>query len=223
MKTQREATYLLKNALAAGAISDDFSLSGRRLLTRLKALLTQLKHRNLSKGIDFDNESIFTYDCISLEELDRISCPTIPPSGITWKRSVKPIPSFIKLISVTDILGGTSLPVIGWDKLIAHSKSRIKSVADLPVATFRNYEDGVYLYALTPNSVIAATVVPTDYADAVLFERCGEQSKLKCDYWNIPIGASDNLVSEAIQFLLAEEIKVNASVKADDTNNDNPS
>ena len=96
MKTQREATYLLKNALAAGAISDDFSLSGRRLLTRLKALLTQLKHRNLSKGIDFDNESIFTYDCISLEELDRISCPTIPPSGITWKRSVKPIPSFIE-------------------------------------------------------------------------------------------------------------------------------
>lgn len=221
--TQREAVYIVRNSLSGGAISDDSSYPNRRLLSKLKGVLSMLKHRNLAKNMEFDNQSIFTYDCISLEELDRVSCPTIPPSGITWKRSVKPIPSFIKLFSVTDILGGTSLPVIGWDKLTAHSKSRIKSVADLPVATFRNYDDGVYLYALTPNSVIAATVVPTDYADAVLFERCGEQSKLKCDYWNIPIGASDNLVSEAIQFLLAEEIKVNASVKADDTNNDNPS
>lgn len=222
MKTQREAVYLLKSALAGGTISDDFSIPNRRLLARLRGIINMLKHRNLDKGREFTNEDIIVLPCIELMEIEQVECP-ITPSGQLWQRSVNTIPDFIKLLSVTDVLGRTSLPIIGWDKLEAHSKSRIKAVANSPVATFRSSGKGTYIYALTPNKVLSATIVPSDYAEATLFPACGEVNPLKCDYWNIPIGASDNLVSEAIQFLLAEEIKVNASVKADDTNNDNPS
>lgn len=220
--TQREGTYLLRNALSLGAISDDNPIPTRRLLYRLKNTISQILHRNLSKNTDFDNESIFTYDCIELTEVDRAAFLNIPPSGLTWKRSIKALPPFIKLLSVNDVLGSTTLPVIGWDRLSAHTNSRIKAVSKSPVATFKNIGgDGVYIYAMTTNNIISATVVPTDYAQAVLFPRCGEVSNLNCDWWNIPIGASNAVVNEAIQFLIAEEVKVGASVKPDDTNNDN--
>lgn len=222
MKTQREATYLIKSILSgSGFISDDSQFPSRRILSRLKAILSQLKHRNLAKGIEFQPEEIFTLDCIELTEVDRVSCPTIPPSGLTWKKSINPIPSFIKLISVTDILGSTSLPVIMWDKLTAHTKSRVKEVAKSPIATFRNFGDGTYLYALTPNKIISATIVPDDYAKAVLFPRCGEVDKKNCDWWDISIGAPDNLLSEAVQFLVADELKINTAIKPDQVVNDN--
>lgn len=224
MISQREAVYIVKNALSgSGAISDDSQYSSRRLLSRIKGILSQLKHRNLAKNMDFDAESIQVLDCISMVELDRVSCPSIPPSGLTWLRSQTAVPQFIKLISVTDILGQTSLPVVMWNTITAHLHSRVKAVANSPVCTFRNTDEGVFLYALTPNKVLSATMVASNPAEAYLFPRCGEVTKKKCDYWELPIGSSEALLGEAIQFLVAEELKINASVRPDQIANDNPS
>lgn len=222
MKTQREATYLLKSALSGGSISDDSPIPNRRLLQMLKYVLTQLNHRGIAKNIEFANESILVLPCISLTDTDMVECPSIPKSGLTWKKSRAPIPDFIKLISVTDILGNVSIPVIIWDKLNAHMNSRNKAVREGAVATFRNTGDGTYLYVLAANEVVSATIVPADYAMASLYPKCGEVSNRACDYWELPIGAPDNLIAEAIQFLKADEIKFNAAIKPDILTNDNP-
>lgn len=222
MKTQQEATYLVASALVGGSISDDSPFPKRRLLNKLKIVLAQLKQRNLVKGMEFTQDDLFVLDCIKLEEVDRVSCPTIPPSGLVWKKSINPIPSFIKIISVTDILANTTIPVLVWDKLTYHSKSRIKRISTSPAATFRSTNNGTYLYVLTTNTVISATVVPMDYMDYALLPRCDESSKFICDFWDIPIGCSDTLLSEAIQFLVTDEIKTASYIKPDNINNSNP-
>lgn len=222
MKSLKEAVYLLKNSLSQGAISDDSPIPNRRLLSKLLGVITMLKHRNLAKGIDFSTEDIITLSCVELIEIERVE-GLITPSGRTWKKSVAPLPNFIKILNVGDVLGNITIPIINWNAISSHVNSRVKQVRESPICAFRNSGDGVYLYALTPNKALSATLIVTDPIDAYLFPKCGEESKFKCDYWEIPINTSDSLLSEAVQFLVAEELKINASVRPDQIANDNPS
>ena len=221
--TAREAAYLVKSELTKeGFMSSNDKFPARRILRRLKAVLSTLKHRNLAKGIEFTPSEIFTLDCIEFEEVDRVSCPSIPPSGITWKRSVHAIPPFLKIISIDDILGNQPISIVKWNAVNSHHNSRNKLVAESPIATFKNVGDNIHLFVATRWDVISMTFVPDDYTQAVLFPRCGSESKKKCNLWDIEIGANSNLIEEAVKYLVAEELKINQATTPDIVNNDNP-
>lgn len=220
----RQALGLIRSMLSgSGFISVDDRFPPRRLLTQLKTTLAVLKHRNIAAKKEFAAVDFYTLRCVELHPVDRVDYPTIPPSGLTWQKSVEPLPKFIYLKGVTDLLGQKSITIQQWDTLTSHSNARYKVVSESPIAAIRSLGDKLYLYVMKSNlEAVAVTMVPEDYAEAVLFPECGKvDQKLKCNPLDIEIGASDNLVKEAAQFILSEELKTNLSARPDIKNNAN--
>lgn len=222
--TFRDAVALVRSDLSgSGFISDENTIPARRILSQLKTTLTLLKHRNLAKNILFETADIFTLDCVQMEEVDQSLCPTIPPSGYTWTRSVEAIPNFIKLMSVTDLLGRETFPVITWNRIHDSDQSRNPLLRKTKKSTFKTERGGTYLYILNSKlESVSTSFVPEDYMEAVLFPRCGEvDMKLKCNPWDIEVGASYNLIKEASTIIVSEQAKY-LGIKPDLKNNDNP-
>lgn len=221
--TAREAIALFRSkASKSGFISDDDAFPPRRILWELKTIIAVIKRRRVTQKKRLANHDIVTLDCVELTTVDQIECPTIPPSGLQWAKSVAPLPRYIKLIDITTILGNEAITLVDWTKVRARQASRNLAIQRKPIATVKSVGDKLYLYILnTGLESVAVTMVPEDYYEAVSFPRCGElNQRIVCNPLDVEVGADLPTIAEASDIVLATEFK-SAQGKPDQENNDN--
>jgi len=95
----------------------------------------------MSNGKRFNPTSIQSLPCITLEEVDQEECPSIPPSGCVWLKSDKPMPTALKVITVT--IGSQNLTYIPWNRCKSIGRKRIKSSRDKKYFTWKETKDGL--------------------------------------------------------------------------------
>jgi len=218
---QREVVALVRSVFSgSGYISSSDKSPARRVLFMIKNAISTIQKRRLDNKKDFSVHDIVALPCVRLEEADKVSCPGIPPEGTIWMKSVEAIPRFIKVIDIIDLQGNVSIPILSWTKLKSKLNSRFSKLRDSAAATFRTEADKTYLYIIKSSlRAVSMDIVPEDYAEAILFPKCGEvNKKLMCNLWDIDIGVDASTVEQAVKLISPQEILA-AKVKSDEVNN----
>lgn len=131
---------------ATGKISDETAWSSRLILERLysiRAQLLQLKH-NANQEINQFNLQIIP--CIELVKADAHECPCAPPTGCVWRKTKHPIPSFIKMVSLTSIDGRINYDFVPWTRIGYKLNSFEETDRKRAYYTFKSTQKGIYAY-----------------------------------------------------------------------------
>ncbi len=158
-----------------GPVSSDSSLSEELLyyhILRFRARLLTQKLRE--RGYSLSKFNYQTISCIPLDEVDLSECPCAPLSGCTWRKTRYPIPSIIKLQSVTSITGNIKYDYLQWDNFEDLKNSRIDAEKRTPYYSFKNTGEGTHLYLHNDDhkSFIQLTAIFEDPNNAYNFPDC---------------------------------------------------
>lgn len=194
----------------SGFVSDDFSMSDEAILCHLLDTRAEVLRNLQTLGIGLGTQNIQTIPCIELEKTDKSECPCAPPTGCIWLKSKKPIPRYIKLSSVSDIIGAENISFIEWNKVKYKFKSRAKGNKNKKYYTIRDIGEGSYLYILNDSflKMVSLSAVFEDPKCAREFGGCGVDSvEIECNPWDTPFildaGLRNQVLKSAWQTLPA--------------------
>lgn len=177
--------------------------SDKALLEQFLILRSTIIRQNLIAGFSIGEQSIQNLPCIQLDEAPISSCPCAPSSGCTWYKSVKPIPKYLKLLSVNDIEGNTTFSYVEWDKIKFRTKySRSKS-KEKAYYTIRTVDAESYLYIMTDKmlKLVSLTAIFEDPYCAIEFPKCcdepsAEEIEKICNPWDTPFLLDSALINQ---------------------------
>lgn len=201
-------------------VSDDLKYSKKAILHHLLDTRATLIHEALRKGEPLSETMIQTIPCMDLCEVDRVECPTIPKSGCTWLKSALPLPPYIRIFSVTDVLGKKRFDFVKWDKIKYKSESRTPSKAQF--YTIRDTGDCSYLYIygddFMKKAAVSAIFQEPQCAAAI---GCGEEIvEVKCNPLDVKFYMDAHMRDRMFKLAWASILKINQSIIGDIFNND---
>lgn len=174
--------------------SNTFSLPNKLVYYYLNAFRNAVSfEKNFSDSMsNVDAGIILTIPCVELVEADVTSdCPCAPAKGVTWLKTVHPIPKSISGIphAVLTIDGSTSFDYVPWTQFEdVVVNARIKAQTVQPYFTVRNISSKhhIYLYTNTPQTEsgdlisIAVALVPKNPLEVYEFPVCGKKPNESC-------------------------------------------
>jgi hypothetical protein len=207
MITQREAAAIFRNkATMFGFVADVSRYPIRRIIKDLKISIAAVKKFKLDNGMEPTKQDMVVLPCVGMKQVDRADCPTVPPSGLWWSRSVFSIPNMLFIDNISNMLGESPFSIIPWDKLRVRTNSRSNYVKGRPIATFKHTSEGMFLYILnTSLEAVSLTGIPEDFEEALNFPKCDEDPKTRCNPLELPIGADYDTLEKAIEILTKKE------------------
>lgn len=121
--------------------------------------------------------------CVSVEEVDFNECPCLPASGCTFRKSLFPLPDYIKIASVSSVTGHVVFNYIRWMDFPLHIDSRFPAQRTAPYWTIKNINNEPYLYVYNKHEIEAVSVtgVFTDSTEVAGYPICGQASEYLCD------------------------------------------
>jgi hypothetical protein len=210
----------------SGFVSDDDTWSDEFLIKEFLDLRTLLTKQYLAAGKSCSTKMVQTLGCVKVTEEDRSTCPCSIPSGCYWLKSEKPIPSFIKILSVTStIVHGDMLRFspIGWDKLQYIPNSRSNFAKKGKYWTTRDTGNGTFLYLYGDRDLqeIQVTGIFENPMEVAVYPSCGlVDKKALCNPLDVDFHTDRELVTQILDSAYQRLIAVRSSAKEDVKNND---
>lgn len=212
---QREAIELyLKQITKTGFNSDDTPKTRRGVLRLIKSIIVTFKQRALNdKSISINEFDKITL-CVKLKKVDRtVDLPQISASNSTWHRSVDVLPRAIKINKITDVGGFLDIDIIEWQNVKKRENIRLESLKSKPIAALKYENNGVHLFVKLPGikdwDSCLLEMIPEDYYQALIFPKCGEvDKKALCNPLDTPMGTSDSIIQQAIDYLTKKEAPI---------------
>lgn len=211
----------------SGFITDDDTWSDEFLIREFLDLRTLLTKELISAGKTVSTHMMQTLGCVKVKEEDRSSCPCSVPSGCYWLRSEKPIPSFIKLSSVSStIVHGDMIRFspIFWDKLQYIPNSRSNFAKKSKYWTTRDTGEGTYLYLYGDRDLeeVQVTGIFENPMEVAMYPSCGKvDEKALCFPLDVNFHTDRDMVPKIMELAYQKLISVRSSAKEDIKNNDN--
>lgn len=168
-------------------------------------------------------QDVQTIPCVDLEEAKAEACPCPPPSGMRWLKSKKPLPRFIKLVSITNTLGDINMNYVEWTKIKYKVNSRVKSSRKAKYYTIRDTGEGSFLYILNDDflKLVSVSGIYESPYDVLSFEGCGEkQLEVICNPWDTPFYASSSTIDNICKLAWQVLPTVRNSAPTDPLNNE---
>ena len=148
--TNRKAVAQVRELIgdATGKISDETAWSSRLILDRLYSIRAQLLQQKHLANLEINQFNLQIIPCIPLEKADTHECPCAPPTGCVWRRTKYPIPSFIKMVSMSSIDGSINYDFVAWNRVSHKLNSFEETDRRRPYYTFKSTQGGIYAYLI---------------------------------------------------------------------------
>lgn len=219
--TNREIISSFRTLTDKSQLSDDSGWSTRmvfyHLLKYRSYLLSQKKRAN--RPLNSDNYQTI---CVSLEEVDLVECPSIPPSGKTWLRSKEIIPdTILGFQTIMSPSVSTRYEPINWQDIEDIANSRYDVVRKKPYYTEKVTGNGTYIYILNDDFIPNVQVTAMFYnpIEAQLFNSCDVNEELKgVSYLDLEFVLDPDLLSPMMDIALDRIYKYKSQVS--DIDND---
>ena len=201
-------------------VSDDLQYSKKAILHHLLDTRALLIKNMLADGGDITEHTIQTINCFDVCEVDRVDCPTIPRSGCTWLKSTTPLPAFIKIASVTDVLANKRYDYVRWDKIRYKINSRTPSKAQY--FTIKQHGDWHYMYIYGDSFIekVSVSAIFQEPQEAAKIGCGGIIKEVDCNPLDTKLYLDASLRDQLFKTAWSNLIKINQTVSADHVNND---
>jgi len=185
--TNREIIDLFKRPYGdkTGTEPSTFPWSDEAILDYLLNIRAFYIKDLIKKGTYISPQNFLTI-CFNLEEVDVNDCPCAPPSGCTWKKTIKKLPASLTPPRVYTLDGTDEFSFIEWNKVASKKDSRIPSIKS---NTFFYTVKNEYLYLpLDPFlEALSATAVYTNNYEA-LINSCQVTESILCKPFDAEFG-----------------------------------
>lgn len=153
-----------------GYTADDNTLSSQTIYKYFLKARSRYYAQKISNRKRFNPISIQSLACITLKETDKNECPSTAPSGCMWRESEKPIPTFIKLVTVTNDIGTVNYEYVPWNRCKSIGRKRRPSANKGAYFTYKQVKDGFKLFVLdTFLENISLTMIADDPLEVIIF------------------------------------------------------
>jgi hypothetical protein len=229
METHRDQFEKIKHLIIdrTGYVPDDMPWSDLYLVRKLQESRAMVLKNQLRTGQTISEQSVQTFPCVDLTEVDRNECPCAPASGCYWLKTDQVIPREIKIISVTGIVANGDNPrfdYMKWDRFQYIPKARYESTSKglyYSIRTTTDKDTRIYLYGNRFLQNIAISGIFEDPMLAAAFPKCGEkQIEPFCNPLDVHFYADVDLISQIIDITLQKIVPPRSGVPTDPRNDD---
>lgn len=211
-----------------GYVSDENPISYKSILRDLLDIRADEIRNALSAKVELSELMVETIDCIELKEVDRAECVCAAASGCYWLKSKKPIPAFLKIISVTGIVAGEENPrytFIKWDRFQYIPQARNVTEANGRYWTIRETGDGAYIYIYGDRFIesIAISGIWENPIEVETFPKCGKvDEEALCNPFDVDFFTDAWLRKYIIAKSWQSVLPVKQVAERDSSNDDQP-
>lgn len=215
---------------STGMPSDDLPFSELAIVKSLQESRANIIAQTLRSGqAEISEYMVQTLPCVQLREMDRNECPCAPASGCYWLRSVEPLPTPIRTMSVTGIVASQSNPrfeYLKWDRFQYIPTSRVYSMRKGRYYTFRTIQDKTtYLYLYGDRFLEECTIsaIWEDPISAAQYPNCGKvDTQALCNPLDVDFYTDAWMRESVINVTIQKMLSTRAAASADILNNDLP-
>lgn len=229
MYTIREAVSNFMHLVGdfSGSPSDDHIWSLRNIAQSLIENRAIAARNAIRAGEGISQDMVQTLPCVKLALVDKQECPCAPATGCLWLKTEVPIPTFVKILSVSTIDGSIQFSKKDWTNLSRINKSRITSAINKRYYVLKEHKGKTFLYihSLDTDNLLlkslTVTGVASDIIGAATYPVCGSTDlELECKPLDLPFYTSEELRELIFRATISALLPAKSAAISDTLNND---